>query len=63
MAGGACVVGVCACQGDINGDGWGGACMAGGHAWHTCPPPADTTVNERSVRILLECILVIDIFF
>ena len=52
---------------------WGVACVAGGHAWqggvhgggacHTCPPPANTTrygdtVNERAVRILLECILV-----
>ena len=36
----------------------------GGHAWHAHPPPADTTrygdtVNERAVRILLECILVL----
>ena len=51
-----------------------GMCMAGvmlgGHAWHgACvshmpPPPADTTrygdtVNERAVRILLECILIL----
>ena len=44
---GACVAGGCAWQGDMRGK---GACMAGGHAWHT--------VNERAVRILLECILV-----
>ena len=32
----------------------------GGHAWHTCPPQIlRDTVNERAVRILLECILVI----
>ena len=43
-----------------------GACIAGGHAWHARPPcPADTTrygdtVNERAVRILLECIIVQD---
>ena len=45
----------------------GGVCVAGGvhgrgRAWHACPP-ADTTrygdtVNERAIRILLECILV-----
>ena len=49
-----------------------GVCMAGvmvggmrgmERVCHTCPPPADTTrygdtVNERAVRILLECILV-----
>ena len=41
---GACVVvGVCR-----------GVCVAGGHAWQI---PRDT-VNERAVRILLECILV-----
>ena len=41
-------------------------CMAGGHVWKgVCMayPPTDTTrygdtVNERAVRILLECILV-----
>ena len=31
-----------------------GVCVAGGHAWQI---PRDT-VNERAVRILLECILV-----
>ena len=44
-----------------------GSCMAEGCAWRGCmphmPPPANTTrygdmVNERAVRILLECILV-----
>ena len=41
-----------------------GTCMVGGHAWqgarHTCPPwqILRDTVNERAVRILLECILV-----
>ena len=42
-----------------------GACVAGGHAWHTRPPPREIlrdTVNERAVRILLECILVIQLF-
>ena len=39
-----------------------GACMAEGRAWQ--PPPRQIlrdTVNERAVRILLECILVFDI--
>ena len=50
-----------------------GACMAGGHVWlggvHGCGGHAwlpggvhmiqQDTVNERAVRILLECILVI----
>ena len=37
-----------------------GACVPGVCVWHARPPPADTTryVNERAVRILLECILV-----
>ena len=51
-----------------------GACVAGGvhgrggHAWQgvrgTHAPPTDTlrdTVNERAVRILLECILVLHV--
>ena len=66
---GACVAG---------GHAWLGACMAGGihgrevgHAWWgacmTCMPPRQTlrlrhTVNERAVRILLECILVVEPF-
>ena len=52
----------------------GGACMAGGHAWQggmrgwgvcmpcTLPPARYyeiRSVNERAVRILLECILVV----
>ena len=51
---GACVVGVCVAGGHA----WSGACMAGGvcgggHAWQILRD----TVNERAVRILLECIL------
>ena len=42
----------------------GGSCMVEWHAWHT--PPDTTrygdTVNERSVCILLQCILVWQIF-
>ena len=49
---------------------WGGYVVAGGHAWlagggmHGCPGEGGVrrirrdTVNERAVRILLECILV-----
>ena len=56
----------CAWQGVVHGR----VCVCGrGHAWwrgacHTCPlPPPQAlrlryTVNERAVRILLECILV-----
>ena len=46
----------------------GGACMAGGvhgmgHLWHGHTPPIlRDTVNERVVRILLECILVPKMF-
>ena len=57
MARGSCVTGK-----------WGGTCVAGGHAWHggrasqgeerAWQIPRDT-VNERAVRILLECILVL----
>ena len=56
--------GGCACQGDINGDGWGGHAWQGGMRGTHAPPRQilRDTVNERSVRILLECILVIDIF-
>ena len=36
-----------------------GACMAGGHAWQILRD----TVNERAVRILLECILVFHAVF
>ena len=35
------------------------ACMAGGHAWHACPQQIlQDMVNELSISILLECILV-----
>ena len=45
---------------------WQGACVAGGHAWQgewvprrpPTPQILRDTVNERTVRILLECILV-----
>ena len=47
MAGGMCGRGACM-VGDMCGR-RGGMCV-GGHVWHT--------VNERAVRILLECILV-----
>ena len=57
MAGGACLVrGGSACQ---------GACIVGGgvrggeHAWQGGFILRDV-VNERAVRILLECILVLD---
>ena len=38
----------------------GEACVAGGRAWHAAPPRQilRDTVNERAVRVLLECILV-----
>ena len=68
---GVCMVGVCAWWGGHVWQGvggmcgrggmhggrhawWGGACMAGGRAWQILRD----TVNERAVRILLECILV-----
>ena len=62
MAGGMCVRGA-----HLAGSVWWGACVAGGmhgaggHACHTHAPQAlqlRYTVNERAVRILLECILV-----
>ena len=48
--------GVCVARGAGVAGGWWGVCMAGG-----CPPPQilRDTVNERAVRILLECILVV----
>ena len=68
MAGGACVVGTCMAGVCLprGVHGRGCAWWGGGHAWHACSP-ADTTrygdvVNERAVRILLECILVLPIF-
>ena len=37
----------------------GGGMHVGGHAWHTPPQQIlRDMVNERAVRILLECILV-----
>ena len=51
MAGGMRGMGACVAR---------GACVAGGHAWvrgHAWQIIRDT-VNERAVRILLECILV-----
>ena len=56
--------GGCACQGGINGDGWWGHAWQGGMRGTHAPPRQilRDTVNERSARILLECILVIDIF-
>ena len=63
VAGGACVAGGRAWQGDVHGKGacmaggwhaWKGACMAEGCAWQIL----QDMVNERVVRILLECILV-----
>ena len=55
---GACVVGGHVGQGDVHGR---GACMARdmhgrGHAWQ------GVVVHGRAVRILLECILVYDLF-
>ena len=45
------------CGGGMHGGGgcaWQGACMAGDRAWQILRD----TVNERAVRILLECTLV-----
>ena len=47
---GACMGGACVAGGRA----WQGACVAGGHAWQILRD----TVNERAVRILLECILI-----
>ena len=54
--------------GGVHGCSWGGVCgcsgvcvvARGGHAWDTTR--YGDTVNERAVRILLECILVVQIF-
>ena len=58
---GPCMVGVYM-AGGVHGRGHlrHGPCMAGGHAWHACHPwqTLQDMVNERAVRILLECILV-----
>ena len=65
---GACMAGGCAWQGGMHGRGAcvagracmaGGACMGEGHVWEILRD----TVNERAVRILLECILVLFFFF
>ena len=58
--GGACMV--AHMWGGVHGCCPGGACVVargGGHAWDTTTH--GDTVNERAVRILLECILVSDI--
>ena len=63
-----CSGGMCGCSGGacvvaLEGHAWllpGGACMVapgGGHTWDTTR--YGDTVNERAVRILLECILVL----
>ena len=52
---GACVAGGCVWQGSVHGR---GACVVGACMAHTLPILRDA-VNERAVRILLECILVI----
>ena len=61
--GGACVVAEC-----VSGGMYGGGVRGGGHAWQgevhgMHAPPRQILrdmVNERVVRILLECILVLD---
>ena len=57
MAGGPCVAGV---VGGMHGRGyaWWGHAWQGGRVWQIIRD----TVNERAVRILLECILVANIF-
>ena len=76
MAGGVCGrghvwLGECAWQGAymagaVHGRGVCGqeACVAWGHACHACPPGHYETrsVNARAVRILMECILVGEVF-
>ena len=59
---GACMAGEACMAGGMHGR---GACMVGGHVWQTgvCVPHApcqilQDMVNERAVRILLECIAV-----
>ena len=49
-----------ACMAGQGGHAWWGACVAGECAWHAHPLQIlRDTVNERAVRILLECILVV----
>ena len=61
MVGRTCMTGGHAWQGGVmhGGVGGGQVCMVGGHAWQVLRD----TVNERAVRILLECILVFMQFF
>ena len=59
---GACIVGG---EGGMHGCREGACMVAGGHAWlwgDMCGICRDT-VNERAVRILLECILILNIFW
>ena len=68
VGGNAWLWGACMVAGGVHGCGghawWWGCVVAGGHAWlhgggvRGCGIRRDT-VNERAVRILLECILVI----
>ena len=66
MAGSVHGRGACMARGHV----WQGGVHGGGHAWqggacHPCPPQILRlwhTVNERAVRILLECILVYNEF-
>ena len=54
---------------------WGACMEKGGHAWqrggvhgergcawYACPPHEIRPLNARAIRILLECILVVDSF-
>ena len=52
--------GMCGCQGDVHGYWLGGMHGKGGHVWDTMT--YGDTINERVVRILLECILVNNLF-
>ena len=45
-----CLWAVCMAGGMHGGGHALGACVAGGHAWHTCPPRPDTTRYGRSMR-------------
>ena len=52
-------------RGSLHGGGhvWWRVCVAEGHAWHASPQQIlRDTVNERAVRILLECNLVVQNF-